>query len=348
MSKAFERLKNLDFKNLNAQTFNQNPGEDGTSNDAASVRDFPFPQLFPPFTYFGGKRKIARAVWQRFDDGVPNYIEPFAGGLAVLLGRNMAGCRNFRPYHELVNDSNGLLVNFWRAVQFGDIEKLVQLGDYPSQEKELILWREELFKNAAALHANLQKLDFYDLELAGRTLYVLRNWIGGGALDAEINVEQKMPRAKRSGWQGGSAKFHLDFIKARLKHVITYCNDWNVVFSDGWERPLASRTQTTNSGTTAVFLDPPYLDYTGVYEKYPALAELSKNAAEAARAWAIERTGDEKFRIAYCGYRYQHDQYFPASWQRFAWKGAGYANQGDKAAAENAKEEMIWFSPSCI
>jgi DNA adenine methylase len=36
--------------------------------------------------YFGGKSRVAPQVWERFGD-VANYVEPFAGSLAVLLGR---------------------------------------------------------------------------------------------------------------------------------------------------------------------------------------------------------------------------------------------------------------------
>lgn len=42
--------------------------------------------LKAPFPYFGGKSRVAEPVWQRFDD-VPNYVEPFAGFLAILLAR---------------------------------------------------------------------------------------------------------------------------------------------------------------------------------------------------------------------------------------------------------------------
>ena len=44
-----------------------------------------------PFTYFGGKSKIANIVWQAL--GQPkSYIEPFAGSIAVLLAR-----KNYNP-----------------------------------------------------------------------------------------------------------------------------------------------------------------------------------------------------------------------------------------------------------
>ena len=57
-------------------------------------------KLKAPFAYFGGKSRAADIVWQRFGD-VPNYIEPFAGSLAVMLARPHA------PRTETVNDVNG-------------------------------------------------------------------------------------------------------------------------------------------------------------------------------------------------------------------------------------------------
>lgn len=39
-----------------------------------------------PFPWFGGKTRASGLVWQRFG-AVANYVEPFAGSLAVLLGR---------------------------------------------------------------------------------------------------------------------------------------------------------------------------------------------------------------------------------------------------------------------
>ena len=45
--------------------------------------------LRAPFPWFGGKSRAADLIWPRFGD-VPNYVEPFAGSLAVLLGRPTA------------------------------------------------------------------------------------------------------------------------------------------------------------------------------------------------------------------------------------------------------------------
>lgn len=47
--------------------------------------------LRAPFPWFGGKRKVAEEVWRRFGR-VENYVEPFFGSGAVLLGRPMPFC----------------------------------------------------------------------------------------------------------------------------------------------------------------------------------------------------------------------------------------------------------------
>lgn len=43
--------------------------------------------LRAPFPWFGGKRRVANVVWRAFGADVPNLIDPFAGSLAILLGR---------------------------------------------------------------------------------------------------------------------------------------------------------------------------------------------------------------------------------------------------------------------
>lgn len=66
--------------------------------------------LDAPFPWFGGKRRVAAEVWQRFGN-VANYVEPFFGSGAVLLGRpDVRGS-------ETVNDLDGYVANFWRAVK---------------------------------------------------------------------------------------------------------------------------------------------------------------------------------------------------------------------------------------
>ena len=65
--------------------------------------------LKSPFPYFGGKSRAVGLVWPRFGV-VRNYVEPFFGSGAMLLGRPAPWTGS-----ETVNDADGLLCNFWRT-----------------------------------------------------------------------------------------------------------------------------------------------------------------------------------------------------------------------------------------
>ena len=86
--------------------------------------------LEAPFPYFGGKRLIAAEVWQRFGD-VPNYVEPFFGSGAVLLGRP----KSHKGRIETVNDKDGYVSNFWRAVQAVP-DEVADHADWPVNEND--------------------------------------------------------------------------------------------------------------------------------------------------------------------------------------------------------------------
>ena len=65
-------------------------------------------KLKAPFPYFGGKSRVANLVWETLGD-CDNFIEPFCGSAAVLLGRPHS------PRIETVNDADCYVANFWRA-----------------------------------------------------------------------------------------------------------------------------------------------------------------------------------------------------------------------------------------
>jgi len=62
-----------------------------------------------PLTYYGGKQKLARHIVALMP-AHRGYLEPFAGGAAVLLAKP-------RAERETLNDLDGEIVRFWRVVR---------------------------------------------------------------------------------------------------------------------------------------------------------------------------------------------------------------------------------------
>jgi DNA adenine methylase len=156
-------------------------------------------QLVAPFPFFGGKRRAVELVWPRFGD-VENYVEPFAGSLAMLLGAP-DGNRT-----ETVNDSNGFIVNFWRAIQ-ADPESVAQWADWPVSEIDLEARHGWLVNRAERLRWSLQDPDYFDAKVAGWWCYGACAWIGSGWLTFSSfrrNIECPAHKKAHSGTPGFS------------------------------------------------------------------------------------------------------------------------------------------------
>ena len=89
--------------------------------------------LRAPFPYFGGKRRVADAVWARLGD-TPNYVEPFAGSAAVLLAR--PDSHEWWDRVETINDASGYISNAWRAIRLAP-DAVAEAADWPVDETML-------------------------------------------------------------------------------------------------------------------------------------------------------------------------------------------------------------------
>lgn len=127
-----------------------------------------------PFPWFGGKRRVADVVWRAFGSDVPNYIEPFAGSLAVLLARP-GGAGKI----ETVNDADRYLANFWRAVTTAP-EAVAAAADWPVNEADLHARHKWLVNQGEFRERMHTDPDFFDVKIAGWWVWGLCQWIGGG------------------------------------------------------------------------------------------------------------------------------------------------------------------------
>ena len=133
--------------------------------------------LRAPFPWFGGKRRAAALVWGALGD-VRNYVEPFAGSAAVLLARPIP--EDAGRLLETINDADGLLANFWRALR-ADPEAVAHHADWPVNENDLHARHAWLVGRRENLTARLEgDPDWYDAKAAGWWVWGCCAWIGSG------------------------------------------------------------------------------------------------------------------------------------------------------------------------
>ena len=300
-----------------------------------------------PFPWFGGKSRVAHIVWDRFGD-VRNYVEPFAGSLAVLLGRPT------KPKIETVNDLDCWIANFWRALQ-ADPEALAHHAHWPVNEADLHARHLWLVRQIEFRERMKTDPDYYDVKIAGWWVWGISQWIGSGwcskpewtgrassgresrGIHGQLEVTAKRPQAGRGIHASGTGSGLYEWFYAladRLRRVCVCCGDWQRILGPA---------PTTCLGTTGVFLDPPY----AVEDRSDVYGEESRDLAHRVREWAIANGDNPELRITLCGY---DEHAMPANWQEIRWKAnGGFGNQGAATQGrKNARRERLWFSPHCL
>ena len=302
----------------------------------------------PPFPWFGGKSPVAHYVWEAFGD-VVNYVEPFFGSGAVLFLRPGGEGRI-----ETVNDADGFVANFWRALQC-DCDAVAEHAEWPVNEADLHarhLWllgqREHLTDHLCG------DPDFYDAKAAGWWCWGQCCWIGSGwcggngpwqSIDGVMGlrntgqgVNRQLPHLGNTG-RGEFLRSYLSEFAERLRNVRVCCGDWSRV---------CGPSVTFRHGMTGVFLDPPYAD---TAERTDALyATDCQQVAHEVREWAIEQGDNPLMRIVLAGYEGEHEM--PADWRVIEWEATGgyslIGDDDDAAGRANRKRERLWCSPACL
>lgn len=317
--------------------------------------------LAAPFPYFGGKSLACAEAWKAMGDPT-NYVEPFAGSAAMLLGRPNVG------KVETINDADGFVSNFWRAV-IHDADSVAKHLDYPVNEADLFSRHSWLVRNADGLLDRLHAdPDYYEARSAAWWAWGACSWIGSGwcsgdgpwihngtsivdarqlpHLSAGMGINRQLPHLGNAG-RGINRKLpHLGDagrgiyirewmleLQKRLRNVRVACGDWERVLS-----PIV----TTRHGVTGVFLDPPYtkgaMDY--------AAGGVGGEVAGKVREWCKQNGDNEQLRIVLCGHAGEHDDLLSLGWSMRTWKARkGYALTEEATA--NSASETLWCSPAC-
>lgn len=318
--------------------------------------------LRAPFPYYGYKGAVSEEVWRRLGNP-PNYVEPFAGSLAVLLQRpGGAGKR------EVVNDRYGLVANFWRAVA-ADPATVERHAVWHASESDLHARNAACRGALAELTARLEgDPEYYDARLAGWWCFVQCLAIGECAFargpwivqdgrlvnsSSEDGIRRAVPCNFDRGLMGAgvqkSIPFHgqqgilaktrsagewLQALSDRLQGVRVLCGDWS---------RACKPTYTTQHGLTGVFLDPPY---DTDYKTYAHADSLLEQICQ----WCSDNGTDPNMRIILCGYHgtLPIDLVKQHGWAEYAWKSGGGRVTPGTASEQNRELERLWCSPHCL
>lgn len=339
-------------------------------------------KLSAPFPYFGGKSRVAATVWAAFGQ-VNNYVEPFFGSGAVLLGRpgGAAGV-------ETVNDMDGLVCNAWRAIQWAP-DEVAYWADWPVIENDLHARNYYCMNRRSELAERLEgDPEFYDATIAGWWIWgmctaicnsfgaTLGSWIVRDGklvkcdttITGTIGIRRMRPHiSSRVGIHRQSAHIGVrrsipelcssEGIQRQISGVSIY--DWMCALSErlrrvriccgDWERICTPTNLAGRHGLTGVFLDPPY--HRKQADRYETLyAHEDDTVADRVRAWCIRHGDNPLMRIALCGYEgEEHEVLESLGWRVYAWKApGGYANRRKNGKSSNPYKERIWFSPHCL
>lgn len=312
--------------------------------------------LAAPFPYFGGKSGACESVWSAFGE-VQNYVEPFSGSAAMLLGAP-DGKRI-----ETINDADGFVANFWRAIAKCP-EDVAEHADWPVNEVDLFARHSWLVRQVAGLTERLHAdPDWFDVKIAGWWCWGACNWIGSGwcsgdgpwvhdgerlvKVNAGQGINRQLPALTGGkGFIGRGLQRATDLPRGqfihdwfsklhyRLRDVRVTCGDWGRVVKD---------SVTTRHGLTGVFLDPPYtrgaMDY--------AAGGVGTDLPLQVQAWCADNGENPLLRIVLCGHAGEHDALLSKGWFTASWTARkGYALTDE--AMQNSKDETLWCSPHCI
>lgn len=336
-----------------------------------------------PFIWFGGKRRVAAEVWAALGD-VDNYVEPFAGSLAVLLGRPTW----HRGRAETVNDADHYLANFWRALA-ADPVAVATWADWPVNESDLFARHLWLVNEGRARIASMEAdPDFYDVKVAGWWVWGLNAWIGSGWCSGKgpwtaeaVTEASQLPHLGTAGQGVNRQRPHLGTAGQGVNRQLPHLGDAGQGATPGGASTASVPTSVTpgrvqqildladrlrlvrvccgdwqrvvtdgalNYGATVgVFLDPPYLGDVRTADLY-AVDDLT--IAHAVREWCIANGDNPRLRIVLAGYTDEHDALMPASWRRHRYSASkSYGSSAGGGVNEaNRHKECLWFSPHCV
>lgn len=122
-------------------------------------------------------------------------------------------------------------------------------------------------------------------------------------------------------------------------------------FTGDWMRVVKSKTQTTDRGTTGIFLDPPYLGTEDYYAGFTDVKPERLSVAAEVDRRALKKGEDDNFRIAVCGceHNFNFGEYKKRNRHFHRWQPRIGFHSGKKDLEERVLNvEITAFSRYCL
>jgi hypothetical protein len=213
-------------------------------------------QLFP---YIGGKYTVAPEINRRFG-AIDTRIDAFTGSSSWILASEPVR-------YEIVNDLDGYVVNYLRAIKYAP-EEVARHLDFPRAELELIAYHHYTRDKLPELVARLGgDPDYYDPVIAARWAYVMAYKLDpsllkpGGWLTRDGRLVYERGEGRKRGSMTATPLLlarlvrerrvseYVAALSERLHNVQAFWNDFEVV---------AAKAHRPELGVVGILLDPPY------------------------------------------------------------------------------------------
>jgi DNA adenine methylase len=266
-----------------------------------------------PLKTHGGKHYLARQIVALMPRHT-HYVEPYAGGLAVLFAKSCEGIS------EVVNDLNGDLMNFWRVLQnrktFTEFKRRVDAVPFSEVE-----WQEA---QQALTEPDSSSSRTDRVERAVGFFVLCRQSMSGRCQDFAPLTRSRTRRGmneQASAWL--KAIEGLPAVHARLQRVVIL------------NRLAVEVIQSQDGPDTLFYLDPPYVPETrspgGVFGNY------DMTVAQHEELLAIIRSVQGKVMIS--GYACELYESRLAKWHRHEFE---LPNNAASGVLKRRMTEVLW------
>jgi DNA adenine methylase len=240
------------------------------------------------------------------------YVEPFAGGLSVLLNKR-------RSAVEVAGDLDCDLMRFWTCLRDEptDLIRGLEIVEYSRSE----------FEQACELMGS-HDLDATNTRVEVAVAYLIRNRMSRGGRGRSFGWSKRL----RGGRPGDLNAWHtirkiLPTIAARLRHVELYRADAFDLIAQYDNRD------------TLFYLDPPYLHATRT-----ARVAYDHEMSDEAHMRLLDTILDVRGMVVLSGYHHPLYDHALREWERHEFE---RPNDSAQTKVKSRRVEVLWLNPAC-